>query len=118
MPKPSASKNIQQIVKRILQKTEAVIDEIQSLDKLVPLGSVLIQQVKYLIVALQKEVLAEIEFPGNRDIPLMNTIRLKFLTLYWMAQHHIFPQVLEQLAEVHCFCVKIYSMLEHEVQQR
>lgn len=110
MLKPLTSIKIQQIVKRVLQKTENVIDEIQSLDKLVPLGSELIQQVKYLIVALHQEILAEIEFPGNRDIPLMNTIRLKFLTLYWMAQHHIFPQVLEQLAEVHCFLRNIYSI--------
>lgn len=94
------------------------MDEIQSLDKLVPLGSVMIQQVKYLIVDLHQEILTEIEFPGNRDIPLMNTIRLKFLTLYWMAQHHIFPQVLEQLADLHYFLRRIFSMLEHGVQPR
>ncbi|MFQ5818967.1 MAG: hypothetical protein ACE5I5_03180 [Candidatus Heimdallarchaeota archaeon] len=112
----SASVNIHQVVKRVLQKTEAVLNEIQLLERLFPQGSVLIRQVKYLIVALHQEVLVEIGFPNNRSIPLMNTIRLKFLTLYWMAHHHIFPKVLEQLAEVHCFLHNVYSMLEHGVQ--
>lgn len=116
MLKPLTPINIQQIVKRVLQKTEAVIDEIQSLERLFPQGSVLIRQVKYLIVALHRAVLAEIGFPGNRDIPLMITIRLKFLTLYWMAHHHIFPSVLDQLAEVHGFLRNVHSMLEHGVQ--
>ncbi len=110
--------NILQIVKGILQKTEIVMNEIQSLHKLIPLGSELIQQIKYLIVTLHQEILAEIEFPGNRDIPLMIKIRLKFLTLYWMAHHHIFPNVLEQLTEVHSFLRIVYSLLEHGVQPR
>lgn len=116
MPQPLVTTNIRYVVEHVLQKTETVIDKINSLESLLPYGSMLIQQIKYSLVTLHKAVLAEIEFPGNRTIPLMNEIRLKFLTLYWMAQHHIFPTVLEQLAEVHCFLRNVYSMLEHGVQ--